>query len=200
MIKIQKAEESDLESLRLCAISAFIDDERYKPDNAKPGGPPGHDTIQSHLNWLRNHDYFKCVFYDKIAGGCIVKNHPDFHELFGIFLSRNYIGKGIGARLLRGVMQMYPIASAWVLETPDYSTRNRGFYERNGFVLNKMIESDPNLGHGFVEYKRSANQPVDGSPGILAILLKFVQNRKISVNRSMHWRPCQERGSRGRSI
>jgi hypothetical protein len=28
---------------------AAIDDERYKPVNAKPGGPPEHDTIQHHL-------------------------------------------------------------------------------------------------------------------------------------------------------
>jgi hypothetical protein len=86
----------------LCAISAFIDDERHKPDNAKPGSPPENDKIQSHMSWLRNHDYFKCVVHGKIAGGCIVKEHPNHHELFGIFLSRDFIEKGIGSRFLGG--------------------------------------------------------------------------------------------------
>ena len=158
MIIIQKAEENDLEALRLCAISAFVDDERYKPDNAKPGSPPGNDKIHCHMNWLRNHDYFKCVVHDKIAGGCIVKIHPNHHELFGIFLSRIFIGKGIGSKLLRGVMNLYPIESLWLLETPDYSIRNHHFYERNGFVLNKKIKPDPSLGYGFFVYKNIGQQ------------------------------------------
>ncbi|MBM9617052.1 hypothetical protein JWJ90_22605 [Desulfobulbus rhabdoformis] len=76
-MKIQKAEENDLEALRLCAISAFIDDEGYKPGNAKPGNPPGNDRIHTHFNWLRNYDYFKCVVNDTIAGGCIIKIHSN---------------------------------------------------------------------------------------------------------------------------
>ena len=155
MIIIQKAEENDIEALRLCAISAFVDDERYKPDNAKPGNAPGNDKTDNHMNWLRNHDYFKCVVNGKIAGGCIVKIYSNYHELFGIFLHRNFIGKGIGSRLLRGVMNLYPIESSWMLETPDYSIRNHQFYERNGFVLNKKIKPDPSLGYGFFVYKKN---------------------------------------------
>lgn len=97
MILIQKALESDIELLRSAAISAFLDDERYKPTNAKPGGPPGHDTIKSHAHWIRNHDYFKCVVYGNLVGGCIMKKHPYHYELFGIFLYSNFIGKGIGS-------------------------------------------------------------------------------------------------------
>lgn len=154
MMIVKRAEEKDLELLRLSAISAFIDDERYKPVDAKPGGPPGHDKIKNHLIWLRKHDYFKCVVHSKIAGGCIIKKHPTHYELFGIFLSGNFIGKGIGSRLLRSVMHLYPVGSVWVLETPDYSTRNHRFYKRNGFVFSKKVEHMPNLGYGFIEYKK----------------------------------------------
>ena len=160
MIIIEKAEESDIELLRLCAISAFIDDKRYKPANAKPAGPPGHDTVQSHHNWLRTLDYFKCVVHEKLVGGCIIKKHQNYYELFGLFLGSNFIGKGIGSKFLRCVMKLYPIGSLWVLETPDYATRNHRFYERNGFVLNKKIERDPNLGYGFFVFKNIGQQLV----------------------------------------
>lgn len=165
MVTIQKAEENDLEPLRLCAISAFIDDERCKPGDAKPGIPPGNDKIRCHRNWLRNHDYFKCVVHDKIAGGCVVKTHPKHKELFGIFLCRTFIGKGIGSRLLRGVMNRYPTGSLWVLETPDYSIRSHRFYERNSFVLAKKIKPDPRLGYGFFVYKNIGPQQTSQGSG-----------------------------------
>lgn len=47
------------------------------------------------------------------------------YELFGIYLGGNFIGKGIGGRFLRCVMQLYPVGSIWVLETLDYSTINK---------------------------------------------------------------------------
>jgi hypothetical protein len=98
------------------------------------------------------------VVNDKIAGGCIIKIHPNHHELFGIFLSRIFIGQGIGSKFLRGVMNLYPIESLWVLETPDYSIRNHRFYECNGFVLIKKIKPDPSLGYGFFVYKKICQQ------------------------------------------
>lgn len=160
MMNVQRAEEKDAERLRLSAISAFMVDERDKPFGAKSGGPPGHDLIQQHLSWMKKHDYFKCLIHHRIAGGCIVKKHAGHYELFGIFLGETYIGKGIGSVFLRRVMRRYPTGSEWILETPDYSTRNHRFYERNGFVYSKRIGPDPDLGYGFIEYKKVSRPDV----------------------------------------
>ena len=156
MLSIQKAWESDAESLRLAAISAFMNDERFKPANAISGGPPGHDTVESHVYWIKRHDYFKCVVGGKIVGGCIVKKHRSHFELFGIFLDSGYIGRGIGSKFLQDVMKQYPAEALWILETPDYATRNQRFYERNGFVLTEKSAIDPKLGFGFIVYHRRA--------------------------------------------
>ena len=153
MIVIQKALESDTELLRLTAMSAFLDEKRYKPAGAISGGPPGHDTIENHARWIRNHDYYKCVIDGKIVGGCVVKKHPSHYELFGIFLHSSYIGKGIGSEFLDGVIKRYPDGALWSLETPDYAKRNHRFYERNGFIKCKKLAPDPSLGYGFIIYQ-----------------------------------------------
>ncbi len=103
--------------------------------DAKPGGPPGHDTVESHEQWIRNYDYYKCV----VCG--------------------NIIGKGIGSEFLRDVMKLYPDRTLCLLETPDYAKRNHRFYERNGFIESKKITSDPSLGYGFIIYQNHV-QPV----------------------------------------
>jgi len=156
MMMIEKALVSDVETLRSAAISAFLDDEQYKPVNAISGGPPGHDTVESHIQWIINYDYFKCVIHDQIIGGCIVRTHSCHYELFGIFLHRSKIGKGLGSDFLQGVIKLYPDGAHWTLETPDYSKRNQKFYERNGFIASRNTAQDPKLGFGFIIYHRPA--------------------------------------------
>ena len=156
MMIIQKALESDAQSLRSAAMSAFLNDEQYKPEDAISGGPPGHDTIESHVYWIKRHDYFKCVVGGKVVGGCIVQKHPFHFELFGIFLDSHSIGRGMGSKLLQGVLKQYPAGALWILETPDYATRNQRFYERNGFVLTEKSAINPVLGFGFFVYRRRA--------------------------------------------
>lgn len=158
MVEIQKTLESDAKPLRSAAVSAFLDDGRYKPASAQPGGPPGHDIIAKHRKWIREHDYFTCFVYGNIAGGCIVKRHSYHCELFGIFLHSDFIGQGIGSRFLGGVMKLYPAGSLWVLETPDYAERNQRFYERNGFRVNSKSKPAPGLGYGFIRYQKIALQ------------------------------------------
>lgn len=153
MMVIEKAKESDARLLHAVAISAFEDDRKFKPSNVRQEGPPGHDSIETHKEWMRTHDYFKCVLNGNIVGGCIVKGHADYYELFGIFLHKDYMGKGIGSKFLREVMGLYPESSHWSLETPDYAHRNHRFYESNGFIVHERSEPDQDLGYGFVKYR-----------------------------------------------
>lgn len=153
MMVIEKAVGSDAELLRLAAVSAFFDDKRYRPAARGFEGPPGHDSIEAHTRWINMHDYFKCIVEGNIVGGCIVKKHTDHCELFGIFLHGSCMGKGIGSKLLREVMRMYPEGTHWSLETPDYAVRNHRFYERNGFIRAGKSKPDPGLGYGFITYR-----------------------------------------------
>lgn len=150
---IEKARESDARLLCLVAISAFEDDKKFKPAKVRLEDPPGHDSSETHREWIKEHDYFKCVIGCDIVGGCIVKSHVDYYELFGIFLHKDFIGRGIGRKLLHEVMRFYPEGSYWSLETPDYAHRNHRFYERSGFIEVERSGSDPNLGYGFVRYR-----------------------------------------------
>lgn len=68
------------------------------------------------------------------------------HELYAIYLSPTYWGEGIGATLLRTIMQQVPKSAKrlelWVLED---NLRGRHFYERQGFSLDgasKLAEID----------------------------------------------------------
>jgi hypothetical protein len=160
MILIQKALKSDAKELRSAAISAFLDDAH--------GGPPGHDAIENHVNWIRQHDYFKCVASGDIVGGCIVKKHPNYLELFGLFLHSKFIGKGKGSEFLCGVMKLYPDGATWTLETPDFAERNHRFYERNGFIEIEKTRPDPTLGYGFVRYQRPGRPEIQDFGGTVS--------------------------------
>lgn len=101
MISIKNALEADADDLRKVAISSFLYDESFKPKNSTSGEPPGHDVLEQHVQWIKAHDYFKCVVDSNIVGGCIVIKYLSHLELFGIFLHQNYIKKGIGSNFLQ---------------------------------------------------------------------------------------------------
>jgi GNAT superfamily N-acetyltransferase len=140
-------------------------DEAYKPFGAVPGGPPGHDRLELHQDWIRRWDYYKASLEGRVVGGCIVKPRQDRLELFGLFVDAARMRQGIGAGLVTAVMARYPEDLAWTLETPDYSTGNHRFYERSGFRCHRRLPPDPKLGFGFVVYHRQpegASAPAKG--------------------------------------
>ena len=153
MNSISRAISSDAPVLRNIAVSAFVNDEQYKPYKAKSGGPPGHDSIQKHKEWIRIYDYFKCEKGGKIVAGCIVKRKGRYGEIFGLFVDADYMGQGIGSDLIQYILSTHTDIELWSLETPDYSIRNHLFYERNGFILVEKTDVEPALGFGFHKYK-----------------------------------------------
>jgi GNAT superfamily N-acetyltransferase len=154
LISLAAAEASDAQALRRVAVSAFGVDEAYKPPAAVPGGPPGHDRLARHQEWIRRWDYYKASLGGRIVGGCIVKPQLDRLELFGLFVDAVHMRQGIGAGLVTAVMARYPQDLPWTLETPDYSTGNHRFYQRIGFRRHKRLPPDPELGFGFYIYHR----------------------------------------------
>lgn len=162
---MSKAIESDLPQLRDLAVLAFTDDEHYKPVGAFPGGPPGHDSIQKHREWLNSMDYYKCIQDGELVGSCILNIHEDCGTIHGIHVKKGYMGGGIGSWILSESQRMNPQVCIWILETPDYAERNHRFYEKNGFTLSEVTPKNPALGFGFYKYRKSVQHVVQPERG-----------------------------------
>ena len=153
VICISRAVLSDAPRLRDIAVLAFMDDERYKQETAKPGGPPGHDSVQVHEEWIRSWDYCKCEMEGKVVAGCVVKHHGTQGEIFGLFVDPACMRQGIGSDLIQHTLFTNNHVETWYLETPDYSSRNHAFYAHNGFFLTHKTDTVPELGFGFHKYE-----------------------------------------------
>ncbi len=72
---------------------------------------------------------------EKIIGAFIVfKDYPQkgSNVLGTIFLDPEYQNQGIGTFVMNHVHQTYP-ANHWILDTPEWQTRNHHFYEKLGY-------------------------------------------------------------------
>jgi ribosomal protein S18 acetylase RimI-like enzyme len=118
VIVLSKASEYDLQQLRDLAVSAFTDDEYYKPVDALSGGPPGHDNIQKHRKWLESMNYHKCTQDGEIVGSCILSIHVEGRgTIHGIHVKPESMCKGIGSWILSESQRIYPQVCSWKLET-----------------------------------------------------------------------------------
>lgn len=145
---------SDLQELVKVAKSAFMDDEKFKPREAIVGGPPEHDQIERHREWLNSSMYFKCEDRGSIVGTCMVEVNGHVAKIHGIHVVSELMGEGVGSYMLREVQIIMPNITKWTLITPDYATRNHHFYEKNGFVLKQRDGVELDLGFGFYTYEK----------------------------------------------
>jgi len=133
-ITIELAEPDDAERLADISKRAFDSDEFVGAPG--PGGPPGYDSPE-HQKKLIEHpagDYLKILYEGKIVGGTTVWRISDsHHEIFNVFVDPEYHRKGIGRESFRLIMEKYPQARRWTLDTPDWNTRTKAYYEQLGF-------------------------------------------------------------------
>ena len=101
----------------------------------EPGGPPGYDDTDWQLRMMRAGDYYSLIVDEVLAGGAIVlEAAPGECELARIFLCPVWHRQGVGLAAMALVMEQYPQAKRWILDTPAWNPRTRAFYERLGFV------------------------------------------------------------------
>jgi len=101
------------------------------------GGPMGYDSVEVHRNHAtRDHlDYLKVLYEGTIVGGMrVYKMGSGHYEIMGVFIDPDYHRKGIGKRSFEMILEMYPDAKKWTLDTPDWNIRTKKFYEKLGFV------------------------------------------------------------------
>ncbi len=133
-ISIELAETDDAERLADISKRAFDSDEECGAPG--PGGPPGYDSPDHQRRMIENTsgEYLKILYDGKIVGGTTVYRVSDTHyEIFNVFIDPDYHRKGIGKESFRLTMERYPQAKKWTLDTPEWNTRTKGYYEHLGF-------------------------------------------------------------------
>ncbi len=143
-IEVVKAAPGDAEVLADISKRAFESD--IEVGSSVIGGPMGYDSVDVHRRdatreWL---DYLKVLYDGRIVGGMrVYKMHPGHYEIMGVFVDPDYHRKGIGRRSFEIVLEMYPAARIWTLDTPDWNVRTKDFYEKLGFVQYGVMRWEP---------------------------------------------------------
>ncbi len=97
----------------------------------------GYDTVaeqkrDAQSDWL---DYLKVLYDGTIVGGMrVYKMNKGHYEIMGFFIDPDYHRRGIGKKSFEIILEMYPDAKQWTLDTPDWNMRTKNFYEKLGFV------------------------------------------------------------------
>jgi len=134
LITIESAESDDAEKLADISKRAFDSDVEHGAPGE--GGPPGYDSPDHQKRMIENKsgDYLKILYDGKIVGGTTVWPVSDtHHEIFNVFVDPDYHRKGIGKESFRLIMEKYPQAKRWTLDTPEWNTRTKAYYEHLGF-------------------------------------------------------------------
>jgi len=132
-ISVVATREED--ALRLTNISKRAFDSDVDAGAAGPGGPPGYDSVEAHVRFMRFLDCYNILLGDLIVGGLRVGSVGDEHKVLeAIFVDPDYHNRGIGRRAVELLWGFYPSVKLWTLGTPEWNVRTKHFYEKLGFV------------------------------------------------------------------
>jgi GNAT superfamily N-acetyltransferase len=145
-VTLSRAGPGDAAALAAISRLAFDSDRDFGAPG--PGGPPGYDDPGWQEQMMVQGDYFAIAFGGTLVGGAIVfAIGPRHCELGRIFIDPAWHRRGIGRRAVAMVMEVYPAAKRWTLDTPAWNERTRQFYEGLGFrdVGRRTIPGGPEL-------------------------------------------------------
>ena len=131
-VRIEPAEKTDAETLADICKRAFDSD----VDVGAPGsgGPPGYDSPEAQIRFMKFLNYFKIV-QDVIIGGIMVGSAgPEHKVLERIFVDPDLHRKGIGTKACELLWECYPDVQLWTVGTPEWNGRTSSFYEKLGFT------------------------------------------------------------------
>lgn len=133
-VRIEFAEKMEADQLAIISKRAFETDiEVGGPP--PPGGPPGYDSTDAQVWFMKIMDYFKIIQNESIIGGIMVgKNKKEHPILERIFIDPPYQGKGLGLQACKLLWKKYPQALVWTLGTPEWNIRTKNFYKKLGFI------------------------------------------------------------------
>ncbi len=129
-----EATEADVPALTEVMTRSFNDDS-LRFHGEQEGGPDGYNDGRFFQQWMGPGICFKIMLGDRLIGAFIVfKDFPekDSNVLGTIFLDPEFQGHGIGTFTMEYIHDTFP-AKHWVLDTPEWHTRNHHFYEKLGY-------------------------------------------------------------------
>jgi RimJ/RimL family protein N-acetyltransferase len=129
-----EATKADIPALTEVMTRSFDDDsQRFRGE--PEGGPDGYNDGRFFQQWMGPGVCFKIMLNDRLIGAFIVfKDYPQkgSNVLGTIFLDPEFQGQGIGTLTMAYIHEAFP-AKRWVLDTPEWHTRNHHFYEKLGY-------------------------------------------------------------------
>ena len=133
-VQLVKAREEDAAGLADISKRAFHTDVHCgSPWGAS--GPPGYDSPEAQLRFMRGCDYYAILVGGVMAGAIMVLEKEDRHcECCGLFVDPEYHNRGIAARAFDLIWAIYPDVQRWTVGTPAWNTRTNHFYQKLGFV------------------------------------------------------------------
>lgn len=150
-ITLQTAQPTDAETLADISRRSFDSDQDLGAP--VPGGPPGYDDPNWQRRMMKAGDYYAVIADGSLVGGAIVFDKGGGEvEVGRIFIDPSHARLGIGHRAMGLVMERYPHARRWILDTPVWNPRTRAFYEGLGFTRYGRLVLDD--GFELVLYER----------------------------------------------
>jgi RimJ/RimL family protein N-acetyltransferase len=133
-LRYERATEADIPAMTAVMTRSFDDDsERFRGE--PEGGPDGYNDGRFFQQWMQKGKCWKILLDDRLIGAFLIfTNYPEkgSNALGTIFLDPKFQGKGIGSAAMDYVHRTFP-AKRWILDTPEWHTRNHHFYEKLGY-------------------------------------------------------------------
>ena len=109
--------------------------------------PPGYDSVNHQIRWMKQHHYFEILCGEEIIGGAIVRQiDKDTAYILRIFVRSDWQNRGVGSRTMALLERRFPRITKWQLDTPYLSFQNHHFYEKLGY---RRIGQTPPEKNGF---------------------------------------------------
>lgn len=131
-VQLKQVTEKDEKGITEILIRSFNSDTQYYFGNQSVGGPPGYDdgSLARKIIKAENLSSFMICQHDKNIGCISIDTYN--REVAYFCIVPEYHHQGIGTVVWQKIELMYG-TNEWLVETPDYSLKNHGFYEKIGF-------------------------------------------------------------------
>lgn len=130
---IERADRADTAALQRTLLAAFegASVEDFGVEGVLPPGVEDGSMVETAFD---DQTIYAIRDEGAVVGGIIVEERPD-DEMFlqTLWVDPDHQRKRLGSRAMAFLEARYPEATAWSLETPKRSERNRRFYEEHGY-------------------------------------------------------------------
>ena len=133
-IRLEVAVEADAEQIRDLMIAVERDETEKWFDHGERPFIPGYALIDMQKYHMWDEKYYKIMSEENLAGVLLISYTGREHaRIDRLYIDPSFQNKGIGAKALELIEQMYPMVKIWTLDTIQKSTRNHYFYEKYGY-------------------------------------------------------------------